>query len=67
MNRRAHERGAYRVATGDQPRQLIRLEPVEPRPERDVGIARHLRLHADEILDRPRYGSFFTPQEELPR
>ncbi len=32
--------------------QPLGAEPIQTRPQRDVGISRHLRLHADEPFDR---------------
>jgi hypothetical protein len=52
VDRRPHHRRPHCLSLGDQVGQLLRLEPVEPRPQGDVGIAWYLRLHADEMLDR---------------
>ena len=35
----------------DQPGELLGPEPVDPAPEGHIRIGRHLRLHADELLD----------------
>jgi hypothetical protein len=40
-----------RATFGDRPRQRLGTEAIEPRPERDVGVARHLGLQADQALD----------------
>ena len=52
MDRRAHERGAHCVSIRNQPRELFGLEPLKTRPQRHIRIARYLRLHADEVLNR---------------
>jgi len=42
----------HRGAFGDRPRQRLGTEAIQPRPQRDVGVSRHLRLHPDQPLDR---------------
>ena len=43
-----------------------RAEAVEPRPERHVGIPRHLRLQADEALDRVECTDASPAKQHLP-
>jgi len=45
--------------------QRLGAERIDARPERDVGIARHLRLERDEPLHRLERWHPATPQEHL--
>jgi hypothetical protein len=65
VDRRPHQRCPHCLSLGDQVRQLLRLEPVEPRPQGDVRIAWHLRLHTDEMLDRLGDRPLLAAQQEL--
>jgi hypothetical protein len=52
VQRRAHQRDANRRTILDQRREVVRLEPGDAGPQRDVRRFRDLRLDADEMLDR---------------
>ena len=45
--------------------QLLGPEPIQARPQRDVGISRHLRLHADEPFDRVECIDPAPPEQHL--
>jgi hypothetical protein len=45
--------------------QRLGAERLDPGPERDVGIARHLRLERDEPLHRLKGRHPSTPQQQL--
>jgi hypothetical protein len=55
----------HRAAFGDRPRQRLGTEAIQPRPQRDVGIARHLRLQADQAFDGVGRGDPAPPEQEL--
>ena len=52
MDRAAQCRRTHDAALGEKSIELIRIEPLEPRPQRDMRVGRHLRLQPDEVLDR---------------
>ena len=49
---RSHRHDAHDLAVDEEPAELVRIEPFEPRPQADIGVERHLGLHPDEVLDR---------------
>ena len=51
VDRPAHDADPHELPALEQLRQRLRPEALEPRPERRVRVVRHLRLHADEVLD----------------
>src|SRR6267378_6362980 len=51
MDRPAKERHADRRPLGDQGREVVRPEFVDPAPKSDVRVVWNLRLHSDELLD----------------
>ena len=51
MKRGPQEPHADRASLGHRLRQGLGTEPIQPRPQRDVRVSRHLRLHRDEPLD----------------
>jgi hypothetical protein len=51
MKRCAQEPQADRASLGDRLRQGLGTEPIKPRPQRDVRVSRHLRLHRDQPFD----------------
>ena len=61
----AHQGRTDRLPIGDQVTQLLRAETDEPRPEADVRVDRHLRLHADQSLDRVGRGKGRAFEEQL--
>jgi hypothetical protein len=48
----AHQRGADDEPLRDELCKLARVEGIEPAPQPEVGLERHLRLHADQMIDR---------------
>ena len=52
VQRPAEQGHADRAPLGERLGQPLGAEPIQARPQRDVGISRHLRLHADEPFDR---------------
>ncbi len=60
----SHQAAAHRSSLLDDLGKLGGLEALEPAPERDVGILRHLGLHADEVLDHLR-GRHRDPGQEV--
>ena len=52
MDRAPHERRPCRTPLAQRVAELERIEAAHPRPERDVRIARHLGLQADQPPDR---------------
>ncbi len=67
MDGGAHQPDAHGAAPVDQLGQLRGPEALEAGPEPDVGIRRHLRLHAHQPFDG-RFGGEPPPlQQELPR
>jgi hypothetical protein len=67
MQRSAVQRHPDRAPRLDRPRERLGPEVLEPRPERDVRVPRHLRLHRDEALDRRERGRAPPAQQELSR
>jgi hypothetical protein len=51
MNRAPQQREPDRLAIGEHPPQLVRVEALDARPEPVVGRQHGLRLEADEALD----------------
>jgi len=62
---RAHHRDPDGLPVADQRRQLVRVEAVQPRPERHVRRLRQLRLQADHVLDRLRRRHLHPAQQQL--
>jgi hypothetical protein len=56
-----------RRGPGDERTQLGRVERLEARPQRDVRVLGHLRLHADEPLDHLERGLARAREQALPR
>ena len=65
VDRPAHERHPHRLAALDQALELLRPEALDARPERDVGVARLLRLQADQVLDHLGGRPFRPPEQSL--
>ncbi len=65
MDRRALERDPHRPAAGHEPTELVGREPLDPRPERDVGRHRGLGLHPDEPLEHVGHGERRALAEQL--
>ena len=59
----AHRLRAPRAARDE----LGGLEALQPRPQRRSTAVRHLRLHADEVLDRFRGRAVLAREQELAR
>ena len=57
--------GPHCAALGDQREQLIGPKALDPRPEAQVGVRRHLRLHADQAFDDVEGGKLLALKEEL--
>lgn len=51
MQGRPHQADADGLARSDEVTQSVRVEPLDPAPEPDVGIGRLLGLHPHEVLD----------------
>ena len=60
-----HQRPAHDLLVFGHPRQLRGVELVEPAPEAGVGRQRHLRLHADQVLDRSGDADRLAAQQQL--
>ena len=67
VDRPAHDADAYDLPALEQLRQRLRPEPLEARPEPRVRVVWHLRLHADEMLDRRERGPRAPLEQQLPR
>ncbi len=67
IDRRPHDVGPPDPALVEQGRQRLRPEPVEPGPQRRVGVVRHLRLQADQVPDGGERLHVGPLQEQLPR
>ncbi len=65
VDRGPHHHDAHDLAVEEQLPQLVGLEPVEARPQRQVGVLRHLGLQADEVLDGVEDGPVRAPEQEL--
>ena len=65
MDRRPHHRRAYDGAIRQELRERLRPEPVEARPEGDVGVAGHLGLEPDEALGRLERCQLRAPEQQL--
>ena len=65
VDRRAHDDGPDGPPPLDQAGQLSGPEAVEPRPQRRVGVVRHLRLEADEVLHGVEDGHLGAAQQQL--
>jgi hypothetical protein len=61
----AHERRAHGAALLEGRRELGGVEVPKPRPQRDVGRQRRLRLQADEVLERALDAARRASQQEL--
>jgi hypothetical protein len=61
-----HHHRADRTAVLEQRGQVIGREALQACPERVVGIARHLGLHADQALDRLGGGKLHATKQHLP-
>jgi hypothetical protein len=67
MDRPAHDADPHGAALEQRRLELGRLEALEPRPERDVRVARHLRLQPDEVADDVERRKVDPPQQVLAR
>jgi hypothetical protein len=65
VDRRTHQLRANRAALGDRRAELAGCEGLEARPERDVRVLRHLRLHAHEPLDHLDRGDVGAREQTL--
>jgi hypothetical protein len=63
---RAQQRAPDHRVPLDQAGQLVRVEPLEPRPQRDVGVVLLLRLERDQVLDHVDRGPPLAAEQELP-
>ncbi len=66
MDRRPHDDDPDDAPLEQEPREALRPEPVEPRPERRVRVERELCLEADEVLDRLEHGHVRAAEQQLP-
>jgi hypothetical protein len=67
MHGSAHQRQTDRLLLGEHPAQLVRIEPLEARPEPVVRRHRRLCLKPHEVLDGVADGHVDTAQQVLPR
>ena len=67
VERAAHDADSHRLAGEQRRLELRRLEALDPRAERDVVVARHLRLQADEVVDHVERRPFDPLEQELTR
>ena len=67
MDRPPHDDDAHDLAVEEQLAELVGAEAVEPRPQAQVGVERHLGLHADEVADRVQRRHRRALQQELAR
>ena len=68
VDRRPQQRGGpHCAALGDQRGQLVGPKALDPRPEAQVGVRRHLCLHADQAFDDVESGKLLPLKEELSR
>ncbi len=51
VDRGAHDDDPHDGAVQQQLRELLRIEARQARPQPEVRVVRHLRLHPDEVLD----------------
>ena len=65
VDRPAHHSHSHSLEALDQPPERLLVEPVEPAPQRVVGIPRLLRLQADQVLERVRHWHLDPLQQEL--
>ena len=65
MDRAPHHDDPHDLPGLEQLRHDLRVEGSEARPEADVRVAGHLRLHADQVLDHGKRGSIGPHQEVL--
>ena len=63
----AHDADPHDLASLEQLRQRLRPEGIEPRPECGIGVVRHLRLHADEVLHRRVWCQRGSLEQQLAR
>jgi hypothetical protein len=61
-----HERAADDLPFAKQAAQLPRFEVLQPGPQPDIGVARLLGLHTNEVLDHLQGGPPDPPQQQLP-
>ena len=66
MERAPLEQRLHEPSPRERLRQLVALEAVEPRPEREIGNRRRLRLQAAEPLDRLNGAQWLPLEQELP-
>ena len=66
VERPALEQRLHEPAPRERLRQLVALEALEPRPEREVRARRRLRLQAAEPLDRLHRAQRLPLEQELP-
>ena len=60
------EQSFHEPSTRERLRQLVALEAVEPRPEREIRARRRLRLQPAEPLDRPHDAERLPFEQQLP-
>jgi hypothetical protein len=65
VERRSHRCDPHCLPLLDQRCELVGPEPLEPRPQSRVRVERHLRLQADEVLDRVERRQRVASQQEL--
>ena len=65
VDRAAHHDDAHHLAIDQQPFQRRRVETDEARPQGDVGVARLLRLEADEMVDSVERGHVVALEQQL--
>jgi hypothetical protein len=64
---RPHRDDPHDAPPGEELAQVVGPEALEPSPEGEVGVPRHLRLEADEVADCVERGQVRALEEELPR
>jgi hypothetical protein len=62
---RPHHGRPHDAALEEEIGERLRPESVESRPEREVRVARDLRLQTDEVLDGVERGSRIAMEEQL--
>ena len=65
VQRRPHHHDAHDLAVEQQLRQLVGSEPIESRPQPNVGIQRYLGLHADQVLDGVEHAHARPAEQQL--
>jgi hypothetical protein len=61
-----HQADPHHAAVGDQPAEILVLEPLQASPQSHVGIGGFLGLHADQVLDSLGDRQLVSVQQELP-